>query len=265
MPLLAARLLRLGDPLHGRLELQLALAEVHEFDVRGDDGFEGGAVVADNLLLHQQDVDEVGDRELAPGEEFHYGGLTHAVGTHEPVLTSVDDGHVGVVEEFLAPRGDAEAVNLDVLGVGHQLLGLVAEDGAPDGEGVVVLLHRLLLGERLLARSLELLLASLALLLVRLDAQDDLLLLPNDGLGLAVAAAGGEVHVVHVAGAGGPAILQHGGRAPGGRATGLGLLGLLGLVALLLSLLGRLLRLTRGALLRGLILLVLLLPLFLCG
>ena len=35
--------------------------------------------------------------------------------------SSVDDGHAGVVEELLAPVG-AEAVNLDVLGVGRGLL-----------------------------------------------------------------------------------------------------------------------------------------------
>mmetsp|Transcript_746 Transcript_746/g.2889 ORF Transcript_746/g.2889 Transcript_746/m.2889 type:complete len:289 (-) Transcript_746:449-1315(-) len=152
--ILTALILRLGHPFHRRLELQLTFAEVHELDVRRDDRLERGSVVADNLLLHQQDVDKVGNRELAPGEKFHDGGLTHAVGTHEAVLPPVDDGHAGAVEELLTPRGDAEAVNLDVLGVGHELLSLVAEVGAPDGKRVVVLLHGLFLGDRLLARSL---------------------------------------------------------------------------------------------------------------
>ena len=170
------------------------------------------------------------------------------------------DGQVCVRQELLTAGRDAEAVDLDIFGVGHLLAHLVRKVSATHVERVVVLLHGLLLRQSLLSRRLELLLTSLTFFLLRLTAEDNLLLLALHSLGLVFAPGGGEIHIVHVPGRGGLAALQHRGRA----ARRLALLGRIG--GSLLRLLLRLLGFPRRALLGGLVgpILLLLLLLLLC-
>mmetsp|Transcript_219 Transcript_219/g.431 ORF Transcript_219/g.431 Transcript_219/m.431 type:complete len:249 (+) Transcript_219:1191-1937(+) len=160
----------LGPVLHGEgaepvVDVLLLRPEGHHLRVGLHDSAERGPLISKDLLLHQEDVNVVGDGDPALGEELHQGRLAHPVGPDKAISPARHDRQRRVLEQQLPLGADRELLDLDVRSVGH-LLGRLCR--RLKGDIVDILLpHGILLRPCRCLRKLSLLILHLLCLLCR--------------------------------------------------------------------------------------------------
>mmetsp|Transcript_20760 Transcript_20760/g.34737 ORF Transcript_20760/g.34737 Transcript_20760/m.34737 type:complete len:268 (+) Transcript_20760:1259-2062(+) len=109
--LIHRRFIIAGGPLS---QLLFFLTQLHELHISLHHGLNGGAVIPDNLLFHQQHVDVFGDRDLPPCQQPKQGGLALSVRTDEPIPPPVHHIEGRVLHQLLPLCHHGETFHLNV-------------------------------------------------------------------------------------------------------------------------------------------------------